>query len=61
MYDAKAKDRSIRYAKRNLKRIPLDVRREYYDEVILPAAQERGTSVRHLILTALTEKLDRER
>ena len=39
-YTEKQGQYSIEYAKKNLKRIPLDVKREYYDEVIVKAAEK---------------------
>ena len=41
-YTEKQGQYSIEYAKKNLKRIPLDVKREYYDEVIVKAAEKEG-------------------
>ena len=51
----------MRYAKKNLKRIPLDVKKEYYTDVIEKAAFERGVSVRAFILQAIEEKIEREK
>lgn len=56
-YDEKQKGYSIEYAKKNLKRIPLDVKKEYYDEVIVPAAEKNNLSVRAFILSAIEEKI----
>lgn len=56
-YDEKQKEYSISYAKKNLKRIPLDVKKEYYDEVIVPAAERCNQSVRAFILSAIEEKV----
>lgn len=50
---------SMEYAKKKLKRIPLDVKKEYYDEVILKAAEENGMSVRAFILSAIEEKINK--
>ena len=52
-YDEKQKEYSISYAKKNLKRIPLDVKKEYYDDVIAPAAKKCNQSVRAFILSAI--------
>ena len=49
---------NLKYAKENLKRIPLDVKKEYYSDVIVPAAEMAGLSVRALILTAVEEKIE---
>ena len=53
-YTEKQGQYSIEYAKKNLKRIPLDVKREYYDEVIV-----KGLSVRAFILSAIQEKISK--
>lgn len=62
-YDEKQKEYSIKYARENLKRIPLDVKKEYYDNVIVVEAEKRGMSVRAFILQAIEEKIshDKER
>ncbi|WP_411336109.1 hypothetical protein [Ruminococcus gauvreauii] len=59
-YSEKQGKYSMEYAKKNLKRIPLDVKREYYDEVIVKAAEKTGMSVRAFILSAIEEKIERE-
>lgn len=56
-YDEKQKEYSIKYARENLKRIPLDVKKEYYDKVIVVEAERRGMSVRAFILQAIEEKI----
>ena len=53
-------DCNMRYAKNNLKRIPLDVKKEYYTEVIEKEAYKRGLSIRAFILKAIEEKIERE-
>ena len=57
-YTEKQGQYSIEYAKKNLKRIPLDVKREYY-EVIVKAAEKEGLSVRAFILSAIEEKISK--
>ncbi len=59
-YNEKQKGYSIKYARDNLKRIPLDVKKKYYDDVIAPEAGKRGISVRKFILQAIEEKIRRE-
>ena len=59
-YNEKIKDYSIEYAKQKLKRITLDVKKEYYENVILTEAEKRGMSVRSFILSAIDEKIKRE-
>lgn len=57
-YNEKQGQYSIDYAKKNLKRIPLDVKREYYEKVIVKEAEKAGLSVRAFILSAIEEKID---
>ena len=59
-YDEKQKKYSIKYARENLKRIPLDVKKEYYDKVIVVEAEKRGMSVRAFILQAIEEKISND-
>lgn len=60
-YDEKQKEYSIKYARENLKRIPLDVKKEYYDKVIVVEAEKRGMSVRAFILQAIDEKISHDK
>ncbi len=57
----KQKEYSIKYARENLKRIPLDVKKEYYDKVIVVEAEKRGISVRAFILQAIEEKISHDK
>ena len=59
--DEKHKKYSIKYARENLKRIPLDVKKEYYDKVIVVEAEKRGMSVRAFILQAIEEKISNDK
>lgn len=52
---------SVEYAKKKLKRIPLDVQKEYYDEVIVKEAEKRKMSVRAFILSAIEEKIENDK
>lgn len=53
------KESMYKYAKENLKRIPLDVRKEKYEE-IKAAAQKSNLSVNKYIKTAIDEKMERD-
>jgi len=53
------KKASIEYAKRSLKRIPLDVRKEKYEE-ISAAAEKAGVPINRYIKAAIDEKMLRE-
>ena len=50
---------SIAYAKKALKRIPLDVQKEDYER-IKAAADRSGSTVNGFIKTAIYEKIDRD-
>ena len=57
-----AKTRSeinIEYAKRSLKRIPLDVQKEHYDE-IKTHAEANGETVNGFIKRAINETMERD-
>lgn len=52
--------RQYRYNEKHLKRIPLDVQKIYYDEVIKPAAAAAGVGVNTYIKEAIAEKIARD-
>lgn len=52
------KKASIKYAKNNLKRIPLDVKLEEYDN-IKAFAESKNMSVRGLIMQAIKHEIER--
>ena len=52
------KKASIKYAKNNLKRIPLDVKLEEYDN-IKTFADSKNMSVRGLIMQAIKHEIER--
>lgn len=58
-YNAKKKAYNQAYTKENYKRVPLDLRKEKYDEV-KEAADRTGHTVNGYIKTAIDEKLERE-
>lgn len=51
---------SIDYAKRSLKRIPLDVQKEYY-ETIKAHAEAQGETVNGFIKRAISETMQKEK
>lgn len=55
-----ANKRQYRYNERHIKRIPLDVQKEYYDQVLKPAAEAAGLPVNTYIKEAVAEKIDRD-
>lgn len=46
-------DANTRYMKNRLKRVPFDVKKEYYSEVLEPEAAKRGLSVRAFLLQSI--------
>lgn len=58
-YNESRKDSIIKYAKENLKRIPLDVKKEDYERY-KGFAESKGMSVRGFIVSAIEEKIERE-
>lgn len=55
----KRKETMMEYAKKNLKRIPLDVQRDYYEQIKAHAAG-RGESVNGFIKRAVNEAMERD-
>lgn len=53
--------RHYRYTEKNLKRIPLDVQKEYYENTLKPAAERAGIPVNTFIKQAIAEKIERDR
>ena len=58
-YNESRKKASIEYAKRSLKRIPLDVQKEKYDE-IKAAADKAGETVNGYIKKAIEQRMENE-
>ena len=50
----------VKYAKKNLKRIPLDVSKDYYDTKLKPAADNAGESVNGYIKKSIDMRIDSE-
>ena len=50
-----------KYKNKTMKRIPLDVRKEYYDNEIKPAADRAGESVNGYIKKAVADRILREK
>lgn len=59
-YNEKTKEASYRYKERHIKRIPLDVQNDMYDE-IKGAAEAVGESVNGYIKGAIIERLNRDK
>ena len=49
----------MEYARKNLKRVPLDVQKEYYEEVLKPIAESVGEPVNTFIKKAIAERIER--
>ena len=50
---------TIKYAKNNLKRVPLDLQKEYYENILVPVCERSGVPVNTFIKQAIQEKIDR--
>jgi predicted HicB family RNase H-like nuclease len=49
-----------KWTQANMKRIPLDVRKDYYTEILLPAARKAGESVNGYIKKAIADRINKE-
>lgn len=58
-YNDKHKEYTLKYAKEKLKRVPLDVTKEKYEQ-IKAAAEKSGESVNGYIKTAVEQRMQRE-
>ncbi len=56
----KRKETMMEYAKKNLKRVPLDVQKDYYDQIKAHAAAQ-GESVNGFIKRAIDETMKRDK
>lgn len=57
--NAKYSDYKIRFAKENYKRVPLDLKKDKYEQ-IKAAAEKSGESVNGYIKTAVEQRMQRE-
>ena len=55
----KRKETMMEYARKNLKRIPLDVQKEHYEK-IKAHAEERGETINGFIKRAIDEAMQRD-
>ena len=51
---------SIKWQKENMKRVPFDVRKSYYEEVLKPAADRAGETIGGFIKKAIDQRIERE-
>lgn len=58
-YNKAKTEYNIQYAKENIKRIPLDVQKEKYEE-IKTAAQNAGEPINRYIKKAIDERIERD-
>lgn len=58
-YNDKHKEYTLRYAREKLKRVPLDLTKDKYEQV-KAAAERAGESVNGYIKTAVEERMKRE-
>ena len=55
------KKANIKWQAANMKRVPLDVRKEYYNDVLKPAADRAGETVGGYIKKAIEQRIEREK
>lgn len=49
----------LKYAKSTYKRVPFDLRKDYYEETLKPAADRAGEPVNMFIKKAIAERIER--
>ena len=53
-------EKQKKYNSTHIKRVPLDMQKSYYDEVLKPAADSQGCPVNRFIKNAISEKISRD-
>ena len=53
-------EKQKKYNDRCIKRVPLDMQKDYYEQVLKPAADRSGVPVNTYIKNAIREKIERE-
>ena len=48
-----------KYHKKAIKRIPLDVQKEYYENILKPCAKSQGETINGFIKKAINERIER--
>lgn len=59
-YSENKKQYNMKYARDNLKRVPLDLQKDYYNNVLVPAAAKCGESVNGFIKKAIQDRIEKE-
>lgn len=54
------KQADARYIKSHIKRVPLDMQKTYFEDVLKPAADNAGETVNGYIKKAIAERIRRE-
>lgn len=54
-------ERRYKYEREKLKRIPLDVQKDYFLETLKPAADHAGETVNGYIKKAIAQRIEREK
>ena len=55
------KESMYKYEKNNLKRIPLDVQKDFYEDVLKPAADAAGETVNGFIKKAIEARIEQDK
>ena len=60
IYNERTKQQMLAYQKKSLKRIPLDLQKPYYENILKPAAARAGEPVNTFIKKAIAQRIERE-
>lgn len=60
-YNPKYNNQRMEYRKKKLKRITMDVQKEWYESELLPAVQNANETVNGYIKKAVQDRIDNER
>lgn len=52
-------EKQKKYNEKNIKRVPLDMQKEYYESILKPSADACGIPVNTFIKEAIAEKIER--
>lgn len=59
-YSEKKKEYNVKYTREKVKRIALEMQKEYYEKTLAPAVTASGLSINGYIKQAIAEKIERD-
>lgn len=54
-------EKQKKYNAKNIRRVPLDMQKDYFENILKPAADSAGMAVNAFIKQAIAEKIEREK